>query len=112
MQKMFFVPDAYEEMACMEFKNMEECVAFSNYLDSIGKRWISGDRYTDRNTFNVYSDTVYYFNKGMYGSKDVAIINGRTVLAYGDFYFDSDELLETEIELTFNKLFGYEQTDI
>lgn len=106
MKKIFFNPEDYDANTCMSFKNREECVEFSQYLDSIGKRWKSNDRYTESINFNKYLSTVYYFNEGLYGDGYEAKKRGDTILDYDQFYYSSDEEPECDVALTFDQLFS------
>ena len=55
--------------ACVHCKTYREAIKFLKYLDSIGKFWRSGDRYTDHSNWNTYKEnTVYYFNEGCFGN--------------------------------------------
>ena len=106
MEKILFHPENYDLTACMSFKSKEECVAFSKYLDSIGKRWRSGERYTEQNYYNGNPDVVYLFNQGTFSHERDALRSGYTVLNYGDFYYNSEDAPPPSISLTFEQLFG------
>lgn len=108
MNRIPFEPEAYGNLDCMSFNNREECDAFSEYLDSIGKRWRSGERYTERSYFSAYEDVVYYFNSGSYGSMERATEAGLTILNYDWFcYGDDDERSdEPKVTLTFDQLWN------
>lgn len=114
MSKVFFDPAEYDKDVGMRFDSREEHDAFCEYLDIIGKRWGSGDRYTERNYFDHYlpGEVVYYFNRGLCSDMPWAEENMRTVLTYSDFYYYPEDAPEPNIGLTFSQLFGDEQTTI
>ncbi len=114
MEKQFFDPTEYGEDVGMRFDSKEEHDAFCEYLDSIGRRWSSGRRYTEHNYFYdcLPGELVYYFNNGSYSDMDYADEEKRTVLTYSDFYYYPEDAPEPNIELTFSQLFGDEQTTI
>ena len=75
----------YKGEYVMHCKTEKEANDFCTYLDSIGKKWCSGDRYIDSNNYDHYQEnTVYYFNENAYG-----IINNvdadYTILEWEDF---------------------------
>ena len=67
----------------------EEAVAFLSFLDSVGRRWSDGSRYTENFRWKG-EDTVYFFNKGTYGTLSWAILNSREVLYLSDFIVEAE----------------------
>ena len=59
----------YNGNYAMHCKTEEEAKDFCNYLHKIGRRWITGGSYAQTTCYEEYKgDTIYYFNKGTYGS--------------------------------------------
>ena len=106
MYKTYFNPECYDRHTCMSFKNRKEHDAFCAYLDSVGKRWVTGERYTEHNHFDRYHEmTVYYFNAGTYGHLN-NVRKEAEILNFADFYYNKDDTpLETELDITFDQLF-------
>lgn len=76
----------YKGKYVMHCKTEAEAKHFCAYLDSIGKRWSTGKRYTDDNFYNVYmSNTVYHFNTDTFGSVSLAKAEHYTILEWEDF---------------------------
>ena len=103
MEKPIFNADDYGDGVCMRCETDEEHDAFCEYLNSIDKRWRSGDRYTNRDYRNKYNGTmVYYFNQGCFASMSDAEALGDTILYYKDFSWDFQP---EDVALTFDQLF-------
>lgn len=83
---------------CMHCRTEEEANTFLAFLDSIGRRWSSGDSYLSESNFCSYGDVCYYFNKGLYGDAQRARKRGRTVLEFSDFLVE-DELEKDDTSL-------------
>ena len=89
----FPIEEFTETDVCMHCSTEEEANAFLEFLNSIGRRWASGDSYLSHNNFSDYnSGTCYYFNQGLYGSFHNATARGRTVLEFSDYLIDEEEL--------------------
>ena len=75
----------YKGKYVMHCKTEKEANDFCTYLDSIGKKWCSGDRYIDFNNYDYYQkNTVYYFNENLYG-KIEPVNADYTILEWEDF---------------------------
>ena len=76
----------YKGKYVMHCKTEAEANHFCAYLDSIGKRWATGSRYTDDNFYKAYmSNTVYYFNTDTFGPISWAKAKCYTILEWEDF---------------------------
>lgn len=84
---MEFNLDEYKDKKyCMHCKTLEEAKDFCRVLDSNGRTWSTGDSYTNYTFWNTHeSGTVYYFNKGTYGSMLIAQEKQRIILEWSDF---------------------------
>ena len=105
MKKIFNIEDYNQKLVVMHCKNYEEAVEFTQYLDLIGKRWCSKERYTPQNTqWDRYrQNTCYEFIGGTYCELSYFVRNGYKVLNFEDFEFiDSYEIGEEDIK-TFNE---------
>ena len=69
----------------------EEAEVFLSFLDSVGRRWSDGGSYKENYRWRG-AETVYFFNKGTYGTLSWARQNHRQVLDLSDF------VVETEME--------------
>ena len=75
----------YKGKYVMHCKTEKEANDFCTYLDSIGKKWCSGDRYIDSNNYDYYQkNTVYYFNENLYG-KIECVDDDYTILEWENF---------------------------
>lgn len=62
--------------------------AFCNYLHDHGRAWCNGESYEQYTQYYTYEEeTVYLFNKGMFGSSNV----GYKILEFTDFTFSEEE---------------------
>jgi hypothetical protein len=83
---MRFNIDDYKGNYAMHCKTEKEAEDFYKYLDSVGKRWSSGDRYTELNYWDDYKEeTCYGFNEGMFGPLSFYKDDGYTILEWSDF---------------------------
>lgn len=83
---MRFNIDNYKGKYVMHCETEDEAITFCNYLDSIGKRWTSGSRYTEYTCHYINREnTVYYFNADEYGSLLGAEEDNYTILEFSDF---------------------------
>lgn len=94
----------------MHCETEEEYNLFSEYLDSIGKKWSSRSRYITSSRFSEYKEnTCFYFNEGLYGNVErISEDDDITILRFKDFEWDGyslslDKLRDAEI--TFDSLF-------
>ena len=92
----FPIEEFTDSEVCMHCKTEEEASAFLEFLNSIGRRWSSGDRYRGDQTrfYDHGENTCYYFNQGLYGSLTRANALGRTVLEFSDWIVEEE--LETD----------------
>ena len=92
----------YQGDYVMHCKTKEEAESFCRFLHQNGRKWSSGDSYLEFNRWDLYkTDTVYYFNEGMYC--DVVFAKWQehlTILEWSDFM----ENKETVSEFTLNDL--------
>lgn len=85
---MKFEIDRYKGKYAMHCESREENEAFSAYLDSIGKRWSSGHRYTQLSYYGTKGDDMcFYFNDGTCGRTQLADKETK-ILRFGDFEWD------------------------
>ena len=82
---MKFNIDEYKGKYVMHCKTEAEAKNFCAYLDSIGRRWLSGERYTDNTYYCYLKDTVYYFNTDTFGPISLALVERYTILEWEDF---------------------------
>ena len=76
----------YKGKYVMHCKTKDEAKNFCAYLDSVGKRWRNGSRYTDNTCYKHYEeDTVYGFNEGMFDDIRCSKADGYTILEWEDF---------------------------
>lgn len=107
---MKFEIDKYDETYAMHCESKEENEAFSAYLDSIGKRWRSGDRYTQLSYYNKKGDYMcFYFHIGTHG--DVRHADDETkILRFSDFEWDgflsAKNAEDYDVSLSFDSLFS------
>lgn len=77
--------DEYHAMHCPEEWMAEQ---FCNFLHEHGRKWCNDESYKEILNYKTYEkDTVYLFNRGMYGSRDVDYIT----LEFTDFDFSANE---------------------
>lgn len=76
----------YKGKYVMHCKTEAEANDFCAYLDSIGKRWRSGSRYTDNTYYDRYlEDTAYEFNTDQFDDIHCSRKDGYTILEWEDF---------------------------
>lgn len=64
----YFDITKYYGRYAMHCKTEEEAKEFCKFLHKCGREWLSGENYDKITNFDEYkSDTIYYFNEGMYG---------------------------------------------
>lgn len=83
---MKFNIDDYKGRYVMWCKTEEEARDFCRYLDSVGRRWVDGDRYTEIIRYEDYGKrTCYNFNHGFVGGLPCYADLGFTILEWSDF---------------------------
>ena len=83
---MKFNIDDYKGKYAMHCQTEEEAKDFCNYLHSVGKKWGGGSSYLNKTLWDIYySNTVYYFNDGLYGNISNAKFYNYTILEWSDF---------------------------
>lgn len=78
-----------DKMVCL---TVEESQIFREYLDKVGRKWMSGDSYLLLNyDHNIDSTTalIYCFNDGAYFAESLRYINDD-YLMFSDFVWDVD----------------------
>lgn len=86
---MRFDANNYKGKYAMHCATEKEATIFLKYLDSIGRKWTSGKKYTDQTYFyEERENTTYAFNQGLYGGFDWFIKEGCKVLEFTDFEWD------------------------
>ena len=88
----------YTDKRCaMVCRNEQEAVAFTRYLDSIGRRWLSGKSYLAETHYSTIGgvEKAYYFNQGTHGIP----FETDAILYFNDFLWDdADEENNVETE--------------
>ena len=80
----------YDNRCVMHCPTLESAQIFLRHLDSLGKCWCSGDRYTELNNWNEYEDeTCYGFVDGEFSDLDWYECEGFTILEFDDFEWDN-----------------------
>ena len=101
----------YSGNSVMHCDTESKAQIFLEYLSEAGKRWCNGDSYLVTTNFKIYgAETVYYFNKGSYGSLHYASVNGYEILSFDDFDWGEEPIEQT---MSFDAfLSGVDQTTI
>ena len=83
---MKFNINEYEGKFVMHCKTEEEAKDFCQYLDSVGRKWCSGDSYIGHTAYKWYEEkTAYNFNEGFYCDTDYYKKENYTILEWEDF---------------------------
>lgn len=84
---MEFDINKYKGKYVMYCKTEKEAKDFCNYLDSIGRRWSSGESYKDKTYFKTNCNGICYnFNDGVFGSYSIYLNNPDfKILNWSDF---------------------------
>lgn len=92
----------YHAMHCPTEESAE---IFCEYLESVGRRWGGGTKFTDVNNWSNYrEDTCYAFNDKTYCNFEWFQENQYPILNFYDFEWgDSDE--RSEPKMTFDEVF-------
>lgn len=86
----FNLNDYKSEYAAMHCKTKEEAESFCRFLDQNGRVWYSGISYLKVDYWDNYKiDTIYYFNRGTYGSVE-NIRRDVVILEWSDCEFTQD----------------------
>lgn len=76
----------YPGKCAMHVATKEEDKIFREYLDSLGRRWVSGDRYISKGYYHVHEyDTCYNFNYNLYDNIYYYKQQDYTILEFNDF---------------------------
>ena len=105
---MKFELEQYDDNCVMSCPTRESAEIFLRFLHSAGRRWGSGDRYT--NTLNWETrgaDTCYNFNSGLVGSIGFYSANDYTILNFFDFEWDElrSATEPNELAISFDEIF-------
>lgn len=83
---MKFDINKYPGKYVMHCKTKEEARAFCQYLDNVGRKWLSGERYKNKEYWNVYREkTCYSFNNDCYTGIDYYKKENYTIREWSDF---------------------------
>lgn len=83
---MKFNIEDYKGKYAMHCKTEEEAKDFCRYLDSVEKKWCSGDSYVRVNKWNEFEEkTCYSFNNGYYAPISHFIVYNYKILEWSDF---------------------------
>lgn len=83
---MKFNIEDYKGNYVMHCKTEEEAIDFCNYLDSVGKKWKSGDSYLNNTNYDYWRESMAYnFNNDTHADVDSYITNNYTILEWSDF---------------------------
>lgn len=107
MKKIFDIND-YDNNCVMHCRTLDEAVEFTQYLDSIGKRWCNKERYRPTNTMwdRYGANTCYEFIGGTFCELHYFERNRYQILSFADFDFkDIYEIGENDNE-SFNQFIG------
>ena len=83
---MIFNIKDYPGDVVMHCKTEKEARDFCEYLDSIGRKWHTGTRYTKKLNWLTYRErTCYCFNDGSYSDLEYFLRNDYKILEWSDF---------------------------
>lgn len=107
---MKFNIEDYKGNFVMHCKTEEEAKDFCRYLDSLGRKWSDGTKYTELTFWCVYKDnTCYDFNNGKYYLLSSYESKGYIVLEWSDFMdkkFTKADLKSGDVVLIRNGIIG------
>ena len=110
---MKFELEQYDSDCVMNCPTRESAEIFLRFLDSVGRSWSSGERYTDNLRWETRgADTCYNFNSGMVGGIVFYDDAGYQILNFSDFEWDElqPETEPTELAISFDEiLYGSSQ---
>lgn len=98
-ERIFNARDYYAtDNVVMHCPTKESAEVFTRYLESIGRKWASGNKYSEYGTrFCDYLDkTCYNFCLGTYSDLDFYQRERYTILEFEDFYWEE---LEGDLEM-------------
>lgn len=102
--------DTDKKKYCMHCKTKEEAEDFCSVLSESGRRWSDGTKYLEFSRFNLFkNETVYLFNKGLYGNRYSAFNCGYTILEWSDFMkkeFTKEDLKNGDVVVLRNNNVG------
>lgn len=103
---MKFNIEDYKGKYAMHCKTEEEAKDFCRYLDSVEKKWCSGDSYVRVNKWNEFEEkTCYSFNNGYYAPISHFIVYNYKILEWSDFMdnkFTKADLKSGDVILSVN----------
>ena len=108
---MKFNAEYYRGNTVMHCDTESKAQVFLEHLSKVGKRWCNGESYLVTTQYGTYGpETVYYFNRGSYGSFYHAHRNGYEILSFDDFDWEEESF---EQAMSFDAfLSGVDQTTI
>ena len=89
------------EGMAMHCKTEAQAKIFCDYLDSQGLTWITAEKYSIDNYFDIYKDkTLYYFNEGTYGKLTEETEEEVYILEFDDFDWSDqkDSFIKKELK--------------
>lgn len=90
----------YKGKYAMHCKTKEEAESFCRFLDLSGRSWFSGGSYLEVDYWDRHKiDTVYYFNRGTYGSVE-HIRRDVVILEWSDFMENKETVSEFTQDIT------------
>lgn len=103
----FNIDDYKGDNVVMRCRTQESAEQFLKYLDSVGRQWRSGTKYTKNSQFVHHEDrTCYRFNRGEYGDVEFFEAHAYEILEFEDFDWGDEDSDETPaIVLPFAELF-------
>ena len=96
---MKFNIEDYKDKYVMHCKTEEEAKDFCRYLDSVGRKWCSNIKYTEKTMWECYKDeTCYNFNIGLVCDKEYYITRKYTILEWSDFMSDNNKFTKADLK--------------
>lgn len=96
---MKFNIEDYKGKYVMHCKTEEEAKDFCRYLDSIGRKWCDGTKYTEMIHWNFDKDkTCYDFNLGVYNSIEYFYNKKYQILEWGDFMTNNNKFTKADLK--------------
>jgi len=80
----------------MHCKTEEEADIFCKFLHDSGRKWQSGDSYTDRTRWHFFKEnTVYLFNEGLVDCISAnSTVDSYTILEFSDFDWSKEKVVD------------------
>lgn len=108
---MRFNLEDYKGNVTMHCDTESKAQIFLEYLSEAGRGWCDGGSYLATTNYKKYgAETVYYFNKGSYGSLRFARSTGYEIISFDDFDWGEEPIEQTMSFEAF--LSGVDQTTI